>query len=55
LAIYITVSPIIEIEKTRNLGFISLIKQLMPALAVNIIIVHPRDVTFPRALYYIII
>jgi hypothetical protein len=27
----------------------------MPALAVNIIIVHPRDVAFPRALYYIII
>ena len=26
----------------------SIIKQLMPALAVNIIIVHPWDVVFPR-------
>jgi hypothetical protein len=25
------------------------IKQLLPALAVNIIIVHPWDVAFPRA------
>ena len=28
----------------------SIIKQLMPALAVNIIIVHPRGVVFPKAL-----
>jgi hypothetical protein len=27
----------------------SIIKQLMPALAMNIIIVHPWDVVFPRA------
>jgi hypothetical protein len=26
-----------------------IIKQLLPALAVNIIIVHPCDVAFPRA------
>ena len=26
-----------------------IIKQLLPALAVNIIIVHPWDVVFPRA------
>jgi hypothetical protein len=26
-----------------------IIKQLLPALAVNIIIVHPWDVAFPRA------
>jgi hypothetical protein len=29
----------------------SIIKQLMPALTMNIIIVHPRGVVFPRALY----
>ena len=30
----------------QNFG---IIKQLLPALAVNIIIVHPLDVVFPRA------
>ena len=28
---------------------LGIIKQLLPALAVNIIIVHPWDVVFPRA------
>jgi hypothetical protein len=31
---------------------VSIIKQLMPALKVNIIIVHPWDVVFPRALAF---
>ena len=30
----------------QNFG---IIKQLLPALAVNIIIIHPWDVVFPRA------
>ena len=32
----------------KKLSF-SIIKQLLPALKVNIIIVHPWDVFFPRA------
>jgi hypothetical protein len=41
----------VHIQKCSHLS----IKQLMPALAVHIIIVHPRGIAFPRALYYIII
>ena len=35
-------------QKKKKKSF-SIIKQLMPALKVNIIIVHPWDVVFPRA------
>ena len=39
---------VMQKKKEKKKSF-SIIKQLMPALKVNIIIVHPWDVVFPRA------
>jgi hypothetical protein len=40
----------VRIYQKQIASSFSIIKQLMPALAVNIIIVHPRGVVFPRTL-----
>ena len=47
--IYIHIDGMICRSYVVNVMFDNDIIQLLPALAVNIIIVHPRSVVFPRA------